>query len=102
MVGLRVSTAGLLGSAHQRASLTSMPQRYEGAASATAALGVRRIRERPGLRQSLRRLFRDLRAARVPARVVQACVDDLEISPVLTAHPTEGKRRTTMNHLLRP
>ena len=59
------------------------------------------VREHPDLRQSLRRAFRDLKAARVPPRVVQACVDALEISPVLTAHPTEGKRRTTMNHLLR-
>jgi phosphoenolpyruvate carboxylase len=62
---------------------------------------VRRVREHPDLRQSLRRLFRDLKAERVPAKVVQECVDALEISPVLTAHPTEGKRRTTMNHLLR-
>lgn len=62
---------------------------------------VQRVREHPDLRQSLRRLFRDLKATRVPANVVQACVDALEISPVMTAHPTEGKRRTTMNHLFR-
>jgi phosphoenolpyruvate carboxylase len=62
---------------------------------------ARAVREHPDLRQSLRRLFRDLKAARVPAATVQACLDGLEISPVLTAHPTEGKRRTVMNHLLR-
>jgi phosphoenolpyruvate carboxylase len=62
---------------------------------------VQRVRELPDLRQSLRRLFRDLKGARVPASRVQACIDALEISPVLTAHPTEGKRRTTMNHLFR-
>lgn len=51
--------------------------------------------------QSLRWLFRELRAAGVTAEQLQRCLNELEIEPVLTAHPTEAKRRTVLNHLMR-
>ena len=62
---------------------------------------IRNLRAQAIPRQSLRALFLELRAARVPAKAVQACLDRLYIEPVLTAHPTESKRRTALNHLLR-
>ena len=62
---------------------------------------IRRLQAHPGASQSLRAAFEELRQRRVPPRRVQACLDALEIEPVMTAHPTEGKRRTTLNHLLR-
>ena len=51
--------------------------------------------------QSLRWLFRHLKEARVPAEKMQALLDQLEIEPVLTAHPTEAKRRAVLNQMLR-
>lgn len=51
--------------------------------------------------QSLRWLFSQLKSAGVSAGELQRCLDALEIQPVLTAHPTEAKRRTTLNHILR-
>ena len=51
--------------------------------------------------QSLRALFHELREAGVSATTLQHCLDALTIEPVLTAHPTEAKRRTTLNHILR-
>lgn len=48
---------------------------------------------------SLERLFTDLRAANVPADKVGAALAGLLIEPVLTAHPTEAKRRTILRHL---
>ncbi|MCE9613090.1 MAG: phosphoenolpyruvate carboxylase [Lentisphaerae bacterium] len=62
---------------------------------------VRHLQSHPEPAQSLRRLFRELKEAGVPADALQQCLNALEIEPVLTAHPTEAKRRTTMNHLLR-
>jgi phosphoenolpyruvate carboxylase len=62
---------------------------------------VRHLQATPEPPQSLRRLFRELREAGVTADTLQRCLDALEIEPVLTAHPTEAKRRTTLNHLLR-
>lgn len=62
---------------------------------------VRHLQESPEPAQSLRRLFRQLREARVPLEKLQRCLDELEIQPVLTAHPTEAKRRTVMNQILR-
>jgi phosphoenolpyruvate carboxylase len=50
---------------------------------------------------SLRRLFGELRHAGVGAERLQACLDALEIQPVLTAHPTEAKRRTVLNQIRR-
>lgn len=51
--------------------------------------------------QSLRRLFRELKEAGVSARDLQTLLDELFIQPVLTAHPTEAKRRVIMAHMLR-
>jgi len=62
---------------------------------------VRGIQSSPRLRQSLRALFEELKAAGVSSRKLQHCLDQLEVEPVLTAHPTESKRRTILNHLMR-
>lgn len=62
---------------------------------------ILRLSESETPRQSVRALFRDLRAARVPPETVQRVIDGLEIEPVLTAHPTESKRRAVLFHLLR-
>jgi phosphoenolpyruvate carboxylase len=62
---------------------------------------VRHLQSNPEPAQSLRRLFRELNETGVSAETMQRCLDAIEIEPVLTAHPTEAKRRTTLNHLLR-
>lgn len=62
---------------------------------------VRHLAAADGPPQSLRRLFRDLKAAGVGAAQLQQCLDALEIQPVITAHPTEAKRRTLLNQILR-
>lgn len=62
---------------------------------------VRHLQANPAPAQSLRRLFRELKEAGVSAATLQHCLDALEVEPVLTAHPTEAKRRTTLNHILR-
>lgn len=61
----------------------------------------RSVLENPNLRHSLRDLFEKLKKDGVPARKVKECLAELEIEPVLTAHPTESKRRTTLSHLMR-
>jgi len=50
---------------------------------------------------SLRHLFQELKQAGVTAEKLQACLDELEIQPVLTAHPTEAKRRSVLNQIWR-
>ena len=62
---------------------------------------IRHLRAHPGSPQSLRRLFQELQEAGVPARRLQQCLDALDVQPVLTAHPTEAKRRTGVNQILR-
>ncbi len=62
---------------------------------------LRHLAAAPAHPRSVRAVFRELKKAKVPARKVQECLDALSIEPVLTAHPTEAKRRTTLNHLLR-
>jgi phosphoenolpyruvate carboxylase len=62
---------------------------------------IRHLARVPAHARSLRALFRELRARRVPEARVRECLERLSIEPVLTAHPTEAKRRTMMNHLLR-
>jgi phosphoenolpyruvate carboxylase len=51
--------------------------------------------------QSLGWLFHELKRANVSAQKLQQRLDVLDIQPVLTAHPTEAKRRTTLNQILR-
>lgn len=62
---------------------------------------VRHLREHAAPAMSLRRLFGELRAAGVPAESIQRCLDELEIQPVLTAHPTEAKRRAVLAQIWR-
>ena len=62
---------------------------------------VRHLQSQDAPSQSVRRLFRELKSAHVPATTVQRCLDALDIQPVLTAHPTEAKRRSALNQILR-
>lgn len=67
---------------------------------------VRRIREYdrdPSLKQdmSVRSLFQDLKKEGISAEAVTAFMSQMRIEMVLTAHPTEAKRRTVLDHLLR-
>ncbi len=62
---------------------------------------TRKLREAPEPKQSLRRIFRELNESGVPAEKLQSILDDLEIQPVLTAHPTEAKRDSVLYHLWR-
>jgi phosphoenolpyruvate carboxylase len=61
----------------------------------------RHLRGRKSPVMSLRHLFRELKQAGVTAETLQACLDELEIQPVLTAHPTEARRRSVLNHIWR-
>lgn len=61
----------------------------------------RAIREKPNMRQSLASLFRKLREDNVSEKRLRQCLEQMEIEPVLTAHPTESKRRTALGHLMR-
>ncbi|MFT5208134.1 MAG: phosphoenolpyruvate carboxylase [Candidatus Omnitrophota bacterium] len=49
---------------------------------------------------SLKKLFHDLKKMGVSPRRIQEFIDKAEIDLVLTAHPTEAKRRSIMEHLL--
>jgi phosphoenolpyruvate carboxylase len=62
---------------------------------------VRHLQSTPAPAMSLRGLFQRLQQAGVPPETVQRCLDELEIQPVLTAHPTEAKRRATMMQIWR-
>jgi len=67
---------------------------------------VRRIRfyERDGAGlqdMSLRKLFSDLKRHGLSGEELAGFMSSLNIELVLTAHPTEAKRRTVMDHLLR-
>jgi phosphoenolpyruvate carboxylase len=61
----------------------------------------RHLRATPAPAMSLRRVFRELKESGVPPEQVQRCLDELEVQPVLTAHPTEAKRRAVLNQLWR-
>jgi len=66
---------------------------------------VRRIRSyevsKEGGPMTLRHTFGELRRHRVPRQAVQALLAAMHIESVLTAHPTEAKRRSVFNHVLR-
>ncbi len=62
---------------------------------------VRHLQAHPRPPQSLRAVFHELREAGVTAATLERCLAALEIEPVLTAHPTEAKRRSVLNHILR-
>lgn len=66
---------------------------------------VRRLdayeREATGAPMSLRRTFARLSRQKVPLRRLARLLDSMRILPVLTAHPTEAKRRSVFNHILR-
>ena len=48
---------------------------------------------------SLRKLFKDLTDDGITPKEIAACLSESDIQPVLTAHPTEAKRRTVLEHL---
>jgi phosphoenolpyruvate carboxylase len=62
---------------------------------------VLRRRDRPGAPPdgSIASLAGELRRAAIPADDVRALLDRLFIMPVVTAHPTEARRRTVLDHL---
>lgn len=67
---------------------------------------VRRIRfyemdESREQEMSIRKLFRDLKARKISEKTVLDFLSKMEVELVLTAHPTEAKRRTILDHLLR-
>jgi len=65
---------------------------------------VRRLRaydrQDSGAAMSLRHTFNELRRHKVPHEAVRKLLDSMRIAPVLTAHPTEAKRRSVFNHVL--
>ncbi len=50
---------------------------------------------------SLRHLFRELKESSVSAEEFRRCLNQLEIQPVFTAHPTEAKRRAVLAQIWR-
>ena len=66
---------------------------------------IRRLRahdrQGAGAPMSLRHTFSELRRQGVPAAAVKKLLESMHLEPVLTAHPTEAKRRSVLNHILR-
>jgi len=62
---------------------------------------VRHLKAVPMPAMSLRAMFRELKERGVSSESLQHCLDELEIQPVLTAHPTEAKRRAVLNQIWR-
>jgi phosphoenolpyruvate carboxylase len=50
---------------------------------------------------SVRKLFHDLKSRGISRREIRGFLSGMEIDLTLTAHPTEAKRRTILDHLLR-
>jgi phosphoenolpyruvate carboxylase len=65
---------------------------------------VRRLRayenHEKGAPMSLRHTFNELARLEVPLRELQTLLRAMSVEPVLTAHPTEAKRRSVFNHVL--
>jgi len=66
---------------------------------------IRRLRayerQEAGAPMSFRHTFSEVRRHRVPLAAVRRLLASMRIEPVLTAHPTEAKRRSVLNHILR-
>jgi phosphoenolpyruvate carboxylase len=67
---------------------------------------IRTLRERERsqggpLHESVAAAFKELADAGVPSDAIVAGLEQLEIHPVLTAHPSEARRRTLLHHLER-
>ncbi|PYV04615.1 MAG: hypothetical protein DMG26_07040 [Acidobacteria bacterium] len=66
---------------------------------------VRRLRayedDGTGAPMSLRHTFNEMRHNRVSPAALARLLDSMRVEPVLTAHPTEAKRRSVINHILR-
>ena len=54
-----------------------------------------------GAPMSLRHTFNELRRHHISPSELETLLKSMSIEPVLTAHPTEAKRRSVINHLLR-
>jgi len=54
-----------------------------------------------GASMSLRNTFSQLARQRLPPARVARLLASMRVEPVLTAHPTEAKRRSVLNHILR-
>lgn len=59
------------------------------------------MRDRIGTPDSIKRVIADFKARQIPAEQVQTLLDELDIELVLTAHPTQAKRRSLMSKLVR-
>src|SRR5512140_1134179 len=66
---------------------------------------VRRLRayqhQEAGARMSLRHTFHELRRQKIAIQTLNKLLRTIRVEPVLTAHPTEAKRRSVVNHILR-
>ena len=58
-------------------------------------------REIEAAKNSIKKVVENFRERQIPAEKVQAMLDKLEIELVLTAHPTQAKRRSLMSKLVR-
>lgn len=65
------------------------------------ALRIQKLRSDTSPSMSLQRLFEELKSAGVSEKQLSSCLRDLEIEPVLTAHPTEARRRSVHDQLKR-
>ena len=62
---------------------------------------IRSIHNNPSIRQSISATLQALKKNNVGKAAIRKMLDRISVEPVLTAHPTESKRRTIMYHLLK-